>query len=474
MRFMCRAVIAATSFLNAHFLLADSSLTLPNATVGSNLETSAKVTLEEPAPDEGLEITLRSSDPNLLRFSTSAGKLGTASLVIKVRPGNSQTQEFWVQALGSSGSVAYTASAPGRSSGTATVTLAPSAILFRGPYRAPKFQTTTGAEPSKIFLIAGRLDSSLKLSEAQPVIRDVTVEASNSNAAVGRLTDSPVTIAAGEASATTMFQPAGEGDVTFVLKAPPGFSLPAEFATITAAVRKPGIVVSDDLFIGENLEIGGALALGETAPAGGLTVTLTSADPSRLLISASQTGPGEKSVQIKIPPEGFNATYFLQALGSSGEVEYTATAPGFRSRTAAVKLAPSGITLTPFFQGPPDEAEVLRKLTSNGDHGFTMKESAESPMKLIAWTAQLDPKTHRSADITVQPLRAGISLTVPLTNTNPAVGVTASEITIAGGSDHGSADFKAQSVGTTEISVVTPGNFTVSANSTKVIGTVNK
>jgi hypothetical protein len=474
MRLMPRAAIAAISFLNAHFLLAESPLVLPNATVGSNLEAPAKIKLDEPAPDEGLEITLRSADPNLLRISTTADKLGTASLVIRARPGNRESQEFWFQALGSSGSVTYTANAPGRGSGAGTVTLAPSAILIKGPYPVPKFPTTTGAEPSKIRLIAGRLDSSLKLSEAQAVISDVSVEVSNSNVSAGRLADSPVTIPAGEASAVTLLQPAGEGDVTFTIKAPPGFSVPAEFATLTASVRKPGIFVSDDIFIGENLEMGGALALGEFAPAGGLTVTLTSADPTRLLISASQTEPGSKSVQIKIPAEGINATYFLQALGSSGEVEYTATAPGFRARTGVVKLAPSGITLTPYFQGPPDEAQVLRKLTSDGTHGFLMKESEQTPMKLIAWTAQLDPKTHRSADITVQPLRAGISLTVPLRNSNPAVGKMASEITIAGGSDHGSVDFTAASTGTTEISVVTPGNFTVSANSTKVIGTVSK
>lgn len=471
---MCLAAMAAISFLNPSFLLSESPLVPPNAVVGSNLEAPAKIKLDEPAPDEGLEITLRSADPNLLRISTTADKLGTASLVIRARPGNSESQEFWLQALGSSGTVTYTADAPGRGSGTGAVTLAPSGILITGPYRVPKFLTTTGALPPKIRLVAARLDSSLKFSEEQVITGGLTVEVTNSNASAGRLADSSVVIRAGEGSAVTQFDPAGEGDVTFAIKALPGFSVPAEFATLTASVRKPGIVVSDDLFIGHNLEVGGALALGEYAPVGGLTVTLTSSDPSRLLLSASKTEPGSKSVQIKIPAEGINAVYFLQALGNSGEVEYTATAPGFRSRTGVVKLTPSGITLTPYFQGPPDEAQVLKKQTSDGTHGFTMKESEQTPMNLIAWTAQLDPQTHRSADITVQPLRAGMSLTVPLTNSNPAVGKIASQVMIAGGSDHGSVDFMPVSAGTTEISVVTPKDFTVSANSTKVIGTVSK
>jgi hypothetical protein len=101
-----------------------------------------------------------------------------------------------------------------------------------------------------------------------------------------------------------------------------------------------------------------------------------------------------------------------------------------------------------------------------------MKESEHTPMKLIAWTAQLDPKTHRSADITVQPLRAGMTLTVSITNSNPTVGKVPLQVTIIGGSDHGSVDFTPANAGTTEVSVVTPSNFTMSANSTKVTGTV--
>src|SRR5437667_12834180 len=131
------AALAAISFLNPFFLLGESPLVAPSATVGRNLEAPAKIKLEEPAPDEGLEITLRSADPNLLRISPTANKLGSASLVTKARPGNSESPEFWLQAMGSSGKVSYTAEAAARSTGSGTVTLAPSGILFRGPYRLP-------------------------------------------------------------------------------------------------------------------------------------------------------------------------------------------------------------------------------------------------------------------------------------------------------------------------------------------------
>ena len=474
MRFIYGAALAAVSFLDTALLLGESPLVPPNATVGSHLQVPAKIKLSEPAPDEGLQITLHSTDPTLLRISAAADKPGTASVVIRARPGNYETQEFWLQALGSSGKVTYTAEAPGRGSATGEVTLAPSGIVVRGPYRVAKFPTTTGAIPPKIRFTTARLDASGKFAEEQAAATDLRLEVSNSNPSAGRLAETPVQIPAGESTAVVLLHPAGEGDATLTVKAPPGFSVPAEEATITASVRRPGIVISEDLVIGQNLQVGGALALGELAPVGGLTVTLTSADPSRLLISASATEPGSKSVQIKFPAQKMATTYFLQALGNSGEVEYTATAPGFRTRTAVVKLAPSGITLTPYFQGPPDEAQVLKAEMTDGSHGFTMKQSDKDPMKLIVWTAQLDPKTHRSADITVQPLRAGLSLKVPLKNSNPAVGTTVSEVTIKGGLDHGTADFTPATAGVTEISVVTPEHFTVSANSTKVVGTIKK
>src|ERR1700686_3667612 len=193
----CWAAMAAICFLDPSFLAGESMLVPPNATVGRNLEEPVKIKLDDAAPDEGLAITLRSADANLLRFSTNANQLGTAMLVIKARPGNIESQEFWLQALGSSGTVTYTAEAPGKGRGTGTVTLAQSAIVLTGPYRVPKFLTTTGAIPAKIRVVPARLDSSLKVAAEQVVTGGLRVEVSNSNAACGRLSHSPVEIPPG-------------------------------------------------------------------------------------------------------------------------------------------------------------------------------------------------------------------------------------------------------------------------------------
>jgi hypothetical protein len=226
--------------------------------------------------------------------------------------------------------------------------------------------------------------------------------------------------------------------------------------------------------IGQNLEVSGVLALGEMPPPTGLKVTLTVEDPTKLLISNTDQEVGKKSIVIDVQPGETAVRYYLQALANSGTVYYSASAPGFRSRAAVVGLAPSGIILTPATKGPPDEAQVLRQDPSDGTHRFFANLSSPEPTKLVVWTAQLDPRTHRSADITVQPLRAGVSLELQLTNSHPEIAQIPTQLKIEPGANHVIAAVKPLSAGSTEITVVTPKGFMESANSTKVIGYIRK
>ena len=171
---------------------------------------------------------------------------------------------------------------------------------------------------------------------------------------------------------------------------------------------------------------------------------------------------------------GFSGRFYVQALGADGMVRYTASAPGFRSRTGNLLLTPSGVMLTPIAQGPPDEAQVLRKVAPDGTHRVAASLARDEPVYLVAWTAQLDPATLRAADITVQPLRAGLTLLIPLTNSHPETGSVPASVTIQGGAANGRVEFKPQTPGTTEIAVSTPDKFTTAANSTMVIVSVNK
>lgn len=470
LRYLC----IASGF--AGVLAADPALQVPDVTIGRALEAASKITLADPAPDEGLDVTIRSTDPARLLISTSFDQKGTASAVVKVRSGLLESQEFWLQALDSSGAVTYTVDAPHYASGKGTANLTPSAIVIVGPFKAPSFMTTTGGDQTKLTIYSVRLDSALTSPQEQLIAggTSVPVVLSNSNPGAGKLGQSQITMPGGTSSVRLYFQPSAEGESVLTPEIPEHFVASKKYASVKAVVKKPGIAISGEVRIGQNLQISGVLGLGELAPPQGVKVTLTSEDPKKLLISASEKELGKQSVEIEVPGGTNVARYYLQALDGSGTVYYKASATGFQSRTAPVWLTPSGITLTPDLQGPPDEAHVLRKQPPDGIYKFWVDLSKPKQTELVAWTASLDPVTHRSADITVQPLRPGASVEIQLTNSHPEIAQVPAKLRIEPGSDHAFASFKPVSEGSTEISVVTPQGFTQSANSTTVQGYVRK
>jgi len=453
-----------------------ASLSAPSAVVGNKLETFASVVLSEAAPEAGLDVTLRSDDPSKLLISGSPDHAGAAVLVLHMRKGARESPEFWLQGLSNAGNIGYSANAPGFKTGMGSVSLKPSAIVVVGPLKAPRFPTTIRGEPISIRLMAARLEDSLDFAEEQAVAGGVTVEPElkNSTPSVGAIVSSPPPITGGTSSQIVQFQPAAEGETTLSTVLGNGFSIPKQFASVTMVVRKPGLAISEQLYLGKDLQIAGVLSLGEAAPASGLRVTLTSDDPKRLLLSRSATEIGANAIVLEIPPGGASGQYYLQGIADAGAVSYTASAEGFQARTGTVVLAPSGILLTPESQGPPDEAHVLRKEAPDGTHRFSASLAHPVATSLIAWTAQLDPVTHRGADITVQPLRAGLNLSISLTNSNPAVAEVASTVAIKGGFDHGSVVIAPLGTGSAEIEAGTPMNFVHPANSTKVVAVVTE
>jgi hypothetical protein len=476
MRHIRLCVLLPTLVLNP-CLVSAGTLAVPDAKIGNNLEVPVMARLDDAASDPGLDVTVRSADPGKLLVAKSSEEAGAASVVLRVRPGFRATPEFWLQGLAQSGTVSYSVEAPGFGTAKGTVTLTPSGIALRGPYSAPKFITTPRAMPAPIRLTIVRLDESSKIAQEQVVAggRTVRVEVVSSNPAVGRIAESPIEIKGGTNAALAEFRPAGVGETTLSVKAD-GFIVPAEYASTVADVQQPKLAVTDGIIVGRNLEAAGVLIVTEPPPGDGVDVTLTTDDPGRLLLSVAATDPGAKSIKVKMPPDGKTQRFYLQALGNSGTVTYKASAPGYQSRTGTVTLAPSGILFTPAAKGPPDEAHVLREEGAGGDMlkmMYPLDLSSAKPEPFVAWTAQLDPKSHRGADITVQPLRGGFTIKVPLSNSKPAVGTIAPSITIQGGVDHGMADFKPLAAGSAEVSVGTPEEFIPAANSTTIVAVVH-
>lgn len=428
--------------------------------------------LTEPAPDDGLEITITSDDPKRLLLAKTPHEPGSKSIKIKVGGHYFETPDFYVQALDEKGEATYTAAAPGYASGKGKVKLGRSAILLIAPLRAPRIWTTPSTT-QRVGLESVLLDAEGKVVEKQAVASNVRIELMSSNPKVGGFPESAVTIQSGEAVVGTDFKPVGAGNATLSLKPPAGFAVPAESATVDARVELPGIGVAGEVSVGKDLQIPGFVLLGEAAPAGGLDVTLTSSDPSKLVLSDSETKLGTGTLKIHIEPSMMRASYFIQALGSEGTVNYIASAPGYRNRTAPVYLAPTGIMIAYSAHGAPDEAEYLRPKTRI-PRPFIASLSAKKPEHVAIWTVYLDPVTRRGADMTAQKLRPGVSVQVELSSSNPKVGKLPGVLKLDGSSEFYMAEFTALSPGETVLSVNTPPGFLTPSNATSVTATVKE
>ena len=453
-------LLPATSVLSA------VEIPLPSVTVGENLEVPISLKLPAPAPTAETKIKLTSEDPKRLLFSLKPELAGTAEITVSIQAGNTGSPEFFVHGLGKTGTVSYSASAPGLEKGKGTVTLVPSAIVIAGPAKfGNPLVTTSGGLPSKLTLYSAQLDAAGKFVAVQQVRGgfSVPIRISNSDPSVGTVINPALTIEGGNYTAVTQLKPSHAGATTITVEVPPGFSAPSQYATVVARVNAPALSLPDQMIIGHNLELGAHVNSGELVSGSGLQVVITSGDPAKLLLSTEATQPGSKSITVTIPAGGFTASYFLHALGDSGTVSYSASAPGFQARQANVILAPSGVIITGP-TGTPDEAEYLRPNAPLGVNGFFTKKG--QPVPVVLYSAYLDPVTHRCADITVQPLRAGVSLRADVRNEDPSIGTLESTVTIQGGSAQGYAKFVPLRTGSTVLSVSTPAGFTTPTNAT--------
>jgi hypothetical protein len=447
---------APSQFASVSVTVAASTLTTSPVSVGKNLEAPATIVLGSVASSQ-VPITIASNNPSQLLLAVNATDAGSPSIVVKVQAGFQGTS-FFVYGLASSGSATYSASAPGFGAATGTVNLTPSGIVISGPSGASSSFVATVAQGNQpIFVYSARLDSSSNFVETMPLTggSSVSVAVTSSNASVGTIVTSPVTITAGNSSAATQFRPVGAGTSTLTVATPAGFSTPAASqqldSTVSATIVAAGLAVSDSGLVGQNLVGQGNVAIAQPQ-AGGLQVTLTSNDP-RLLLSTTGTDKGFSSIKVTIPPGGTQASYFIYSLASSGTATYTASATGFASRTSTIGLAPSG---------------VLAQGISVGGQQFLQASVAGGPVPLSLVMGVLDAGGNFLAS---QPLAGSNTVTVSLTSSVPTVGTITPSVTIPAGGTSATATFTPKSAGptppaTTIISISTPAGYSTVANNT--------
>ncbi len=419
-------------------------LNVGSVSVGNQLETTTSVTLNGAAPNGGLTVTITSNDPKVL-LRRAIDSVGSPSIMLLIPSMQNHTQDFFVEGLASSGTVTITATATGFGTANGTVTLTPSAIVIAGPFGIGVANyTTTTQSPATIFNIYSVQLLGGGATAVQEIRMDgsATVNVKSSNMAVGTISNSPLTLSGGQFTASTQLNPLSPGTTNVSVDVPSGgFSTPpVPDASIAVKVTQPGIGVTSQVPIGNNLQVQGSIVLGQAAPAGGVAVTLMSSNASQLVFSASPTTAGTGTLVVTVPANSTSATYYLQALGSSGSVTYSAKATGFNDGSGTVLLSPSGVIVAGQF--------------GNGFTGTYPAKISGGPMALLISTARLSSSGVLQE---TQQLAGGLSLTATLSSNAPGVGtVSPLQVTISGGSGSANAQFNPVSPGLVTISVLPP------------------
>ncbi|MCC7307210.1 MAG: hypothetical protein IT173_06580, partial [Acidobacteria bacterium] len=238
---------------------------------------------------------------------------------------------------------------------------------------------------------------------------------------------------------------------------PSGWTTPSNQQQITATVTAPNISVGSPT-VGKDLQTGvnGTAILGAPAPVGGITLTITVADPTKAVLSTSATVAGGPSLTFNIAA-GSNSvpTYYVQALTDTGTVQYTASAPGYNSDTGTITLTPSGFII-------------------NTPSNFSTTVGAANTT-LVIQPARLDPffLNYQGA----QQLRPGIGpVNVNVISSNPAVGTIMISPVVFNGADFPNTRdtaFDPVAVGSSVISVQGPAGFQIASNNNHITATVN-
>jgi hypothetical protein len=454
--------------------VAAPQISLYPTTVGSDLEVQGSGQLTVAAPATGVQVTITSQTPSTVLLSTSPTASGSTSIILTVGPNATALPLFYVQGL-AVGTGQLSASAPGYSFSTGnfngSVAITPSGVVIAGPggIVGQNFSTTTISNPTLLTLTLMRLDPSDNQAQVGQLRggASVSVGVQSGSPAIGTISSSPAVITGGESSVTTiLFNPLTAGNSVLSVIQPASFSTPTSGAQLTAAVSQPQIsLILPTTSIGANLQLQASGSLNASAPSL-LNITVTSSDPTKVLLSNSATtaGPSNGIITVTVASGnglsgvGFPA-FFVQALQSSGSVTLTASAPGWATGTIVVNLAPSGFVL----------------ISPNGtgqNFGTICAPSSCGSTTLTVQAMQLNASTL--APQTPEEVAGGLIVNVSVGDNTPSVGtISGSPVAIGGGATSGTVIFQPLNTGTTLLSVTAPSGFSTPSTGASLNAGVN-
>jgi hypothetical protein len=402
-------------FCNGYSAYSGSNTTVA---LGYNSSCSANAYLSTAAPTGGRTITLTSSDPSKLLLSSNATALGQASITVSVAAGSTSGSAFYVQSGVSTGSATITESVSGYNPTVVTINFTPSGFIVQGGTA-----TTTFSGTSPVTVMFVQLDPTtfdfIGEETLRPGARPATVKLIETNTpptgtpAVGSLSSYSILFNPGDTSHSVNFQPAAAGTAVITFgDLTTGYAKPSDYDSTTFTVTAPNTGIGfcngysassgapTAIPLGYNSACGSYAYLATAAPAGGRTITLTSSDPTKLLLSTSASALGMTSIPLSVPAGNTSGpTFYVQSLVSSGTATITETAAGYNSTTAVVNFTPSGFIV----------------------QGGTPTTTFSAASNVSVTFVQLDPATLNFAgELTMRP---GASAAVTLTETDTPGGV---------------------------------------------------
>jgi hypothetical protein len=333
-------------------------LKLPDIFLGRNLQTSVPLTLSpsSPAVSGPWNVTFTSEDTSLVLLSDSPGKRGGSAVTLTYSPSFSPAPKLWVQARANTGIVRIRAEAVGSDPLYFNVAVAPAIAQLAAP------QEAISAYFSGVHHSSANNNISLNLWSTYTTFGLIVQPAGPAPAGYTLLSQLPSPEAANRfnlASSDSAVIPFS-GSIAFDEAS--GTSYGLAYASLLKAGTAILSVAADGFVSGSPIQVtvlprdipvaSSALTLGKGLqtvvrfPAAfGLPAnvrgTVTSGDPSRVLVSPSSFGEATKAdITIGNP-------FYVSALSDSGDVPLTITAPGFNSRTITVHLAPLTFRLMP-------------------------------------------------------------------------------------------------------------------------------
>ncbi|HLK17413.1 MAG TPA: hypothetical protein VKT81_00615 [Bryobacteraceae bacterium] len=385
-------------------------------------------------------LTVTSSDPSKVLLSSDVTKLGSRSITVTGQP-------VFAQILAGSGTVTISVSAKNYPNISATFSLSPIGLGISVNSSAASYQngvyTTTSQSPALNVLVGLYSAPNRPIySSLVPGLSPIQANITSSNQNVAIVGGSPVTIplsapSPGNPPAATLL-PVGVGQSTISISQPPGFAS-VGLDQFTLQVNGPALVVNGFVAAKDTMNTTNvSLGSGVKAPSVNLPVTITSSDPSRILLSPDATTPPTASITASMPAGRSSVDFYVHALSDNGNVPIQVAAAGFSSTSFAVKLFPLAFQ---FLQISPLNVFVQSGTQLVGVGAFALAPAGQGSQ-------------------TAYSIRPGVPpIVVGVTSSDPSIVSVSPKLTFQGSQIPQSLSFTPQKAGSATLSLKVPSGY---------------